>query len=116
MPLLFPGASLDSGGRFAGAVFASFAFAAASSAVGVWAATAQAQGATPGGPRWRTAAGAVGGLLRHAGHYGCMLIAMSYSIWLLLALMGGHASAYAATALAARRRAAKRAAQAAEHQ
>ena len=110
LPLLFPGASLNSGGRFAGAVFATFAFAAASSAMGVWATTVQAQGATPGGPRWRTAAGAVGALLRHAGHYGCMLIAMSYSIWLLLALMGGHASAYAATALAARRRAARLAA------
>ena len=110
MPLLFPGASLNSGGRFAGAVLATFAFAAASSAMGVWAVTAQAQGAAADAPRWRTAAGAVGGMLRHAGHYGCMLIAMSYSVWLLLALMGGHASAYAATALAARRRAARLAA------
>ena len=111
VPLLFPGASLNSGGRFAGAVLATFAFAAASSAMGVWAATAQAEGATPGTPSWRTAAGAGGGLLRYAGHYGCMLIAMSYSIWLLLALMGGHACAYAATALAARRRVARQAAQ-----
>lgn len=106
-PLLFPGANLISGGRFAGAVLAIFAFAAASSAVGVWAAAAQGRGAVAGGPRWRTAVGAGGGVLRHAGHYGCMLISMSYSIWLLLALMGGHATAYAATAVATRRRAAR---------
>ena len=107
-PLLFPGADLNTRGRFAGAVIATFAFAAASSAMGVWAAAAQGRGAVAGEPRWRTAVGAAGGLLRHAGHYGCMLISMSYNIWLLLALMGGHAAAYAATAVAQRRREAQR--------
>jgi hypothetical protein len=107
-PLLFPGANLNSGGRFAGAFLATFAFAAASSAVGVWAAGAQARGAVAGGPRWHAAAGAAGGLLRHAGHYACMLISMSYNVWLLLALMGGHATAYAAAALLTRRREAAR--------
>ena len=107
-PLLFPGADLDTPGRFAGAGFASFFFAAASSAVGAWATAVQERGAAPGGPRWHAAAGAFGGLLRHAGHYACMLVSMSYNVWLLLALMGGHATAYAAAALLTRRREAAR--------
>jgi hypothetical protein len=145
-PVLFQGAGLTSRGRFAGALLATFAFAAASSAAGAWAAEREAAAfGTPGAdeaadagalarsagrrecaanagaaaaslgeaplaplaqpPRFARAAGAAALVLRTGGHYGCMLISMTFNVWLLLALMSGHAAAYLAAALAARRRA-----------
>jgi hypothetical protein len=126
-PVLFSGAAMSSRGRFAGALLATFAFAAASSTAGAWAASREAEAfahpcdeapqqqpphapdappllrATPQPARYARAQGATAVVLRTGGHYACMLISMTYNVWLILALMGGHAAAYLLFALTQRR-------------
>ena len=42
-------------------------------------------------------------MLRSGTHYGCMLLSMTFSVWVLLALMAGHSLSYARRTLVRRR-------------
>ena len=91
-----PGAVINSGGAFAAVLFVSFALAALTSTLSAanlpgeisserrresWASRQQA----------RIAAGVV---VRNALHYASMLLAMTFSLWVLLALAAGHGASY----------------------
>jgi hypothetical protein len=116
-----PGAEAEAAAEAARRAGRSECAASAASAANAAAAAAALAGAGAGAlaplaqpPRFARAAGAAALVLRTGGHYGCMLISMTFNVWLLLALMGGHATAYLMAALAARRRARAAEAEAAE--
>lgn len=111
-PLVFAGVAVDTPPRFFAALLVSFTLAASSSASDGWRARAEAAASAPAAGCGREASPPLATLRRRcvaacsvalaaASAYGCMLLAMSYSVWVLLALAFGHGAVYIAAALCA---------------
>jgi hypothetical protein len=106
--VFFPGAIVDGGSTFAVLISCTIILAAATSALARWSVPREAAAAPSQhshAAAWRQhVLTATGVTARAAAQYCCMLLAMTFSIWVLLALMTGHAAEHVVAATRARRR------------
>jgi hypothetical protein len=106
--LLFHTALLDTPGHLAGGIVISALFSAFAIVVPRLCRPFEERGVRAGQPGWAVLSGAAATALRLGFHYGSMLLVMSFNVWIILAVLGGHAMGYALHASHLRRAEAKR--------
>jgi len=89
--LLFQGAAVSSPARLAAAIILSALFAAATTLAAVLLAPMELRAATTAVTPTQAVCGAVAAVVRQGCHYGSMLLVMSFNVWIILAVLGGHA-------------------------
>ena len=98
--LLFARARIDTRGAFAGAVILSFLFAAVTTAALPPSRRVEARGCDARAGARAAGLGALSVCLRTGCHYVSMLLVMSYSVGVIVAVIGGHGFGYLAAAVA----------------
>lgn len=88
--LLFPGASVSSPPRLAAAIILAGLFAAATTMVAALLAPMELRATTIAVTPGQALCGAAAAVLRSGCHYGSMLLVMSFNVWIILGVLGGH--------------------------
>jgi hypothetical protein len=100
--VLFPAAAVTTRAAFAGVLLLSALFAACTTLLAAAARPLERRGAdAAANPAW-VAAGFLSTAARTGSHYVSMLLVMTFNVWVILAVLGGHAAGYLLLATAFR--------------